>query len=51
MTRYWSLDKVMRFLRLLVLVIVGVSLVYYLRAVLFPFFAAFLIAYIVCSTC
>ncbi len=37
----------MHFLKILVLFTVGVSLVYYLRGVLFPFFAAFLIAYIV----
>ena len=47
MTRYWSLDRVMRFLKFLVLFTVGILLVYYLRGVLFPFFAAFLMAYIV----
>ena len=47
MTKRWTLDKVMQFLKVLVLAIVGVALVYYLRGVLFPFFAAFLIAYIV----
>lgn len=47
MTRHWNLDRVMHFLKILVLFTVGVSLVYYLRGVLFPFFAAFLIAYIV----
>ena len=47
MTRYWNLDRVMRFLKFLVLFTVGILLVYYLRGVLFPFFAAFLMAYIV----
>lgn len=47
MTRYWNLDRVMRFLRNLVIASVAIVLVYYLRTVLFPFFAAFLIAYIV----
>ena len=37
----------MRFLKFLVLFTVGILLVYYLRGVLFPFFAAFLMAYIV----
>lgn len=46
MTRYWNLDRVMRFLRLLVITVVAITLVYYLRSVLFPFFAAFLMAYI-----
>ena len=46
MTRYWSLDRVMRFLRLLLIASVCIALVYYLRGVLFPFFAAFLMAYI-----
>ena len=31
MTRYWSLDRVMRFLKFLVLFTVGILLVYYLR--------------------
>ncbi|MBR6379847.1 MAG: AI-2E family transporter [Fibrobacter sp.] len=47
MTKYWNLDRVMRFLKFLVLFTVGILLVYYLRGVLFPFFAAFLMAYIV----
>ena len=47
MAKYWSLDRIMRFLKFLVLFTVGILLVYYLRGVLFPFFAAFLMAYIV----
>ena len=47
MTKRWNLDRVMRFLRNMVLASVAIVLVYYLRGVLFPFFAAFLIAYIV----
>ncbi len=47
MIKHWNLDKVMHFLKILVLFTVGMLLVYYLRGVLFPFFAAFLIAYIV----
>lgn len=47
MFRRWTLDRVMHF----VLVVLGAAfalwLVNYLRAVLFPFFAAFLLAYIV----
>ncbi|WP_298767628.1 AI-2E family transporter [uncultured Fibrobacter sp.] len=46
MTRYWSLDRIMRFLRLLIIATICIALVYYLRGVLFPFFAAFLMAYI-----
>ena len=46
MQRNWTLDRVMRYV--LIAVAVGVSLyvLNYLRGVLFPFFAAFLIAYI-----
>lgn len=47
MIKHWNLDKVMHFLKILVLFTVGMLLIYYLRGVLFPFFAAFLIAYIV----
>ena len=47
MQRNWTLDRVMRYV--LIAVAVGVSLyvLNYLRGVLFPFFAAFLIAYVV----
>ena len=46
MQRNWTLDRVMRYV--LIAVAVGVSLyvLNYLRGVLLPFFAAFLIAYI-----
>ena len=47
MPRYWNLDRVMRFVLTSLGVIVALCLVYYLRGVLFPFIAAFLIAYIV----
>lgn len=47
MSRYWNLDKVMRFILWGLGAAIVVALVYYLRGVLFPFFAAFLIAYIV----
>ena len=47
MSRYWNLDRVMRFVLGSVAVGLSVFLVYYLRGVLFPFFAAFLLAYIV----
>lgn len=47
MSRYWNLDRVMRFVLCSLGVVVALSLVYYLRGVLFPFIAAFLIAYIV----
>lgn len=47
MIKHWNLDKVMHFFKILVLFTVGMLLIYYLRGVLFPFFAAFLIAYIV----
>ena len=47
MTRTWTLAKVMIFVRNAVAVTVAAVLVYYLRGVLFPFFAAFLLAYIV----
>ena len=47
MSRYWNLDRVMRFVLTTLGVLVALGLVYYLRGVLFPFIAAFLIAYIV----
>ena len=47
MSRYWNLDRVMRFVLCSLGVIIALGLVYYLRGVLFPFIAAFLIAYIV----
>jgi predicted PurR-regulated permease PerM len=46
MSKYWNLDRVMRFVLTSLGVIVALCLVYYLRGVLFPFIAAFLIAYI-----
>ena len=46
MSRYWNLDKVMRFVLFAIGASISVALIYYLRGVLFPFFAAFLIAYI-----
>ena len=47
MSRYWNLDRVMRFVLWSLGIVAALCLVYYLRGVLFPFFAAFLIAYIV----
>ena len=47
MTKHWTLDRVMRFILWTVGLGISLALVYYLRGVLFPFFAAFLIAYIV----
>ena len=47
MSRYWNLDRVMRFVLWGLGIGLSVFLVYYLRGVLFPFFAAFLLAYIV----
>lgn len=47
MTKYWNLDRVMRFVLWSLGIVASLCLVYYLRGVLFPFFAAFLIAYIV----
>ena len=47
MSRYWNLDRVMRFVLWSLGIVASLCLVYYLRGVLFPFFAAFLIAYIV----
>ena len=47
MSRYWNLDRVMRFVLWSLGIGLSVFLVYYLRGVLFPFFAAFLLAYIV----
>lgn len=43
----WTLDRVMHLLLTVAGVGIALSLVYYLRDVLFPFFAAFLLAYIV----
>lgn len=47
MSRYWNLDRVMRFVLTSLGIGLSLFLVYYLRGVLFPFFAAFLLAYIV----
>ena len=47
MSKYWNLDRVMRFILWSVGIVIALALVYYLRGVLFPFFAAFLLAYIV----
>ena len=47
MSKHWTLDRVMRFILWTVGLGISLALVYYLRGVLFPFFAAFLIAYIV----
>jgi len=46
MHRRWTLDRVMRFILMVMALVVAILLVDYLRGVLFPFFAAFLIAYI-----
>ena len=46
MSRQWNLDRVMRFIMTAVAVVAVLALVYYLRGVLFPFFAAFLLAYL-----
>lgn len=47
MRRQWTLDRIMRFILTAVGAVAILALVYYLRGVLFPFFAAFLLAYIV----
>ena len=47
MSKHWTLDRVMRFILWTVGLGISLALVYYLRGVLFPFFAAFLISYIV----
>lgn len=47
MYRRWTLDRVMHFVLLVLGTVVILWLVNYLRGVLFPFFAAFLLAYIV----
>lgn len=47
MYRRWTLDRVMHFVLLVLGTVVVLWLVNYLRGVLFPFFAAFLLAYIV----
>ena len=49
MSKHWTLDRVMRFILWTVGLGISLALVYYLRGVLFPFFAAFLIAYIALS--
>lgn len=46
MYRRWTLDRVMHFILLTLGVVFALLLVNYLRGVLFPFFAAFLLAYI-----
>ena len=47
MYRRWTLDRVMHFVLLVLGTVVILWLVNYLRGVLFPFFAAFLLSYIV----
>lgn len=47
MYRRWTLDRVMHFILMISCIVVALLLVNYLRGVLFPFFAAFLLAYIV----
>ena len=46
MYRRWTLDRVMHFILIVLGTVVALLLVNYLRGVLFPFFAAFLMAYI-----
>ena len=46
MQRNWTLDRVMRYVLIAVAVAVSLVVLNYLSGVLFPFFAAFLIAYI-----
>lgn len=47
MARVWTLDRILRLVTFVVVFVVVVGTAYYLRNVLFPFFAAFLLAYIV----
>lgn len=47
MPRIWTVDRIMRLMMYAAVFIVVVGTTYYLRNVLFPFFAAFLLAYIV----
>ena len=47
MSNYWNLDRVMRFILCSLGLVAVIALLYYLRGVLFPSFAAFLLAYIV----
>ena len=46
MQRNWTLDRVMRYVLIAAAVAVTLVVLNYLRGVLFPFFAAFLMAYI-----
>lgn len=47
MPRIWTVDRIMRLMMFAAVFVVIVGTAYYLRNVLFPFFAAFLLAYIV----
>lgn len=47
MPRIWTVDRVMRLMMFVSVFVTVIGITYYLRNVLFPFFAAFLIAYIV----
>lgn len=47
MYKRWNLDRVMHFILTVSCIVIVLLLVNYLRGVLFPFFAAFLLAYIV----
>lgn len=47
MPRIWTVDRIMRLMMYAAVFVVVVGTAYYLRNVLFPFFAAFLLAYIV----
>ena len=47
MYRRWTLDRVMHFILISLGIVIALLLVDYLQGVLFPFFAAFLLAYIV----
>lgn len=47
MPRIWTVDRIMRLMMYAAVFIVVVGTTYYLRNVLFPFFAAFLLAYVV----
>lgn len=47
MPRIWTVDRIMRLMMYAAVFVVVVGTTYYLRNVLFPFFAAFLLAYIV----
>lgn len=46
MARIWTIDRIMRLMMFAAVFLTIVGVAYYLRNVLFPFFAAFLLAYI-----